>query len=218
MSRPWSYSRLNCYDTCPKQYAYKYVDNLPSARPPGKAAERGTAIHTKAEMYLRGEIPMYPPELQKVAAHAMMLKAKQATAEQKLAVTIEWKPTEWDAPDAYLRAILDINYKDVDTVHVQDWKTGKVYDSHKDQLNLYIAVIAAHVEGKEYIGRCVYIDEGNVSPPKVVAADRVKPIRLMIDGRIKNAEADTIFPTRSGMHCKWCDYSGIHYNGPCTKG
>jgi len=36
-----------------------------------------------------------------------------------------------------------------------------------------------------------------------------------MDGRIKNAEDDTIFPVQPGAGCKWCDYSK-KYGGPCT--
>jgi hypothetical protein len=167
------------------------------------------------EEYLKGERKIYPPEIQQVAAHAMLLKAKGAEPEKKLAVREDWTPTEYDADDVYLRAIIDITYKDGDTVHIQDWKTGRVYDYHKDQLSTYVAVASAHhPEAKEFVVRAIYIDQGVVSTPTRTSADRVKPIRLMLDGRIKNAEADQIWPTRAGPACKYCDYSK-KFGGPC---
>jgi len=79
-----------------------------------------------------------------------------------------------------------------------------------------VAVAAAHhPEATEYRTRLIYIDQGVVTPVKVTLPARLKPIRMMIDGEIKNAESDEIYPTRSGPHCKWCDYSK-KYGGPCS--
>lgn len=214
--RPWSYSRLTTWEECPMQYKYYYIEKLPGSRPPSPAGSRGSEIHKKAELYLLNELKLYPPELQKVSAHAMMLKAKKAKPEVKLAVKEDWTPVDYDSPDVYFRCIIDVHYHEETVCHVQDWKTGKVYDSHADQLEIYVAVAAAHAppETTEYRSRPIYIDQGFVATPKVVTPDRVKPIRLLLDGRIRNAEADTIFPTRAGQHCKWCDYSSRH-GGPC---
>jgi CRISPR/Cas system-associated exonuclease Cas4 (RecB family) len=148
----------------------------------------------------------------------MLLKTKGAKSEQKLAVTDKWEPCDYESTETYLRAIIDIIYVDGEVVHVQDWKTGQVYDSHKAQLDTYVAVAAAHhPEAKAYHARAVYIDQGIVSIPKITAAERVKPIRLLLDGRVKSAEEDTIFPSRHGSHCKWCDYSR-KWGGPCAHG
>ena len=214
--RPWSYSRLSTYDDCPRQYQYKYVERMEGHRPSSPAASRGSELHEKAEQYLLGTLKIYPPEFQRVSGHAMALKAKGAKSEQKLAVTDKWEPCDYEAPEVYLRGIIDVLYTDEDgTVHVQDWKTGQVYDSHPVQMDNYVAIAAAHYpDAPKYVTRLVYIDQGIVTPPKVTESVRVKPIRLMIDGRIKNAEEDTIYPTRSGQHCKWCDYSK-RYGGPC---
>jgi CRISPR/Cas system-associated exonuclease Cas4 (RecB family) len=213
--RPWSYSRLSCYEECPKQFWYRYVENVPSSRPSSPATERGSAIHKTAEEYLLDVHKVYPPELQKVAGHAMLLKSKGAKPEVKLAVKEDWTPTDYDSSDAYFRAIIDIHYVEGNVGHIQDWKTGKVYDSHKVQLETYVAIAAAHYpEATEFRSRCVYIDQGVVSTPTVTPADRIKPIRLLLDGRIKNAESDTVYPTRANPNCKWCGYSKRH-GGPC---
>jgi len=159
---------------------------------------------------------MYPQELQKVSSHTMLLKQKKAQSEVKLAVKQDWSPCDWDDPDAYMRAIIDILYTDqeLNICHIQDWKTGQVYDSHDVQLLDYVPVVAAHYPNMTYQTRLVYIDQGFVSTPKTHAPDRIKPIRLMLDGRIGLAEADTIFPVKPGKHCSRCDYS-IKFGGPC---
>jgi hypothetical protein len=214
--RPWSYSRLSTWETCPAQYRYSYIEKLPGFRPESPAANRGTLLHEKADLYLKGEIKIYPPEFQRVATHLMSLKAKKALSEEKLAAREDWSPCEYKDKDAYFRAIIDVLYMEGPVCNVEDHKTGQVYDSHAIQLSDYVAIAAAHYpDAEEYRTRLIYVDQGIVTKPRITEADRVKPIRLMLDGRIKNAEEDTIFPTRAGSHCKWCDYSR-RYGGPCS--
>lgn len=212
--RPWSHTRLGTYDECPRQYQYSYIERLTGFRPESPAANRGIGIHEKAEGYLLGNLPMYPPELQKVAAHTMMLKAKKAEPEKRLGVKEDWSPCDYADPDAYFRIVIDILYFENKVCHIQDWKSGQVYDKHNSQLEEYTAVAAAHYPDLDYSMRLIYVDQGFLTKPRVVAANRVKPIRIMIDGRIKIAESDKIYPTRAGQHCKWCDYSA-RYGGPC---
>jgi len=220
--RPWSYSRLSCYEECPKQYWYQYVENLPSARPEGVAATRGKTIHFAGEQYLRGELKIYPPEFQKVSGHLMMLKAKDAIPELKMAANDKWEAVDWAAPEAYFRGIIDVHYETEEEdgssiVYIEDFKTGKVYDSHPKQMEMYVSLVASHYEkAKAFVTRLVYIDQGVVTTPKTYDVIRVKPIRLMLDGRIRMAEEDEIFPVRPGQHCRFCDYSQ-RFGGPCPN-
>jgi len=217
--RPWSYSRLSTYEECPKQYWYSYVENMPGFREESPAKDRGRDIHAEAEAYLKGELTMYPSSLQRVAAHAMLLKSKKATSEQSLAVNDKWEPCEYDSTETYLRGIIDISFtqevEDGEEVHVEDWKTGQAYNSHPIQMEMYVALMSAyHPKAVRYVTRLIYTDLGMVTPPKITEPIRIKPIRMMLDGRIANAEADEIFPVRVGSHCKWCEYSS-RYGGPC---
>jgi hypothetical protein len=215
--RPWSYSRLSSYDSCPRKYFFHYVEKRPSSRPPSPAADRGSAIHEKAEKYLKGELAIYPPELQKVAQHAMTLRAKKASSEQKLAVNANWEPCDYESPDVLMRAIIDVLYSDDKVVHIQDWKTGQAYPAHAVQMENYVAVAAAHHPDAERFHTClIYIDQGIVTPARVVHRERVIPIRQLIDARIKNAEEDKEYPARPSVDsCRWCDFSRRH-GGPCA--
>jgi hypothetical protein len=83
----------------------------------------------------------------------------------------------------------------------------------------YVALSASqYPEAEKFETRIIYIDQGVVTPAKVTEVARVKPIRLLLDGRINIAEEDTIFPTTpSARICGWCDYSR-KYGGPCPNG
>jgi len=216
--RPWSYSRKGTYTDCPKQYWYKYVEKMEGFRPPAVAANRGHAIHKAAEDYLRDGM-MYPKELQKVAGHAMALKAKKAMPELKYAVTEKWEPCDYEAPEAYFRGIIDVTWEALPAVGIEDWKSGQVYAEHAKQLEEYVALAAPQYPAAEYfLTRLIYIDQGIITPPKKVPLEKLKPIRIMIDAVIQNAEADTIYPaTPSANACRWCEYHHKH-GGPCALG
>lgn len=214
--RPWSYSRLSTYEDCPKQYWYSYVEKMDGFRPPSPAASRGSEVHSDCEKYLLGELKMYPPSVQKVSAHLMILKAKKAQPELKLAVDDKWEPCDYKDPNAYLRGVIDVLYLEGENLHIEDFKTGQVYASHPTQMENYVAIASAHYpQASVFVTRLIYIDQGIVTPPKRTEAHRLKPIRILMDGRIKNAEDDVIFPVQPGAGCKWCDYSK-KFGGPCA--
>lgn len=218
--RPWSYSRLSCYEDCPKAYWYQYVENMDSFRPSSKSADRGKDIHSEGEEYLLGNAPIYPTSYQKVASHIMGLKSKKAKPEKKMAVNDKWEAVDYKAEDAYFRGIIDVHYETDEgkTVAIEDFKTGQVYDSHKKQMSDYVPLVAAqYPEAEKFVTRLIYIDQGVITPPKVTEKEKLKPIRIMLDGRIANAEADTIFPaTPKPSVCKWCGYSQ-RFGGPCPN-
>lgn len=55
-----SYSRLDVYSQCPEMYYWKYVEKVPEK--PSVWTVGGTAFHTVAEQYLRGELGQVPDE------------------------------------------------------------------------------------------------------------------------------------------------------------
>jgi len=195
------------------------VENLPESKPQSPAAERGTKIHLEGENYLLNKTFLCPPSYQKVSAHVMGLKARRAIPEMKMAVNDKWEPVDYKAPDAYFRGIIDVHYVHEDTLYIEDFKTGQIYDSHPKQMEVYTALAAAeYPEVKEITTRLIYVDQGIVTPPKTVPVERLKPIRMLMDGRIGNAEEETIFPaTPSTNACRFCGYHG-KYGGPCKVG
>ena len=50
-----SYSSLTMYESCPRRYAFRYVEHLPGHVPPGRFAF-GSAVHRAFEVYVRERI------------------------------------------------------------------------------------------------------------------------------------------------------------------
>lgn len=55
-----SFSRIDTYRTCPRQFRYAYVDRLPGQ--PGPHLSFGSSIHTALERFYDRKLPECPPE------------------------------------------------------------------------------------------------------------------------------------------------------------
>jgi putative RecB family exonuclease len=63
----FSHSRLSCFETCPRQYRYRYLDRLPR-RGVGIEAHVGTSVHAALEMLHRRRTEQGQPSLAEVQA------------------------------------------------------------------------------------------------------------------------------------------------------
>jgi len=149
--KAWSYSRISNYLTCPLQFAHKnIIKEIP--QPAYYASERGTAIHKKAEHFVKGNITGMPDELKPFAKELRELKRLQAGTEVDLTFTQGWKPThakDWGG--AWCRVALDSLVIQDELATNIDYKTGKIYDSHELQGLIDAAATFAHFPEVEQV-------------------------------------------------------------------
>lgn len=208
----WSFSRWKDYDTCPAKIKYRYIDKLPSSA--GPAAERGTLIHKKAEDYVNGLYPELPSELSSFRADFKWLKARKAICEEEWAFTREWQPTDWTAPDAWLRMKLDARVVSGSTCVVIDHKTGKQRDEHRMQLGLYaMATFIMAPEVENVNAKLWYLDLGKTTEENYVR-EELDLIKEVWEERVGPMMADEDFAPKPNFLCRYCDYSKDR-GGPC---
>ena len=204
--RAWSYSALEQYELCPRQYAWARIDKLP--QPPSFHLERGIAIHAKAEQYLLGKIRGVPKELKAFSAEFKNLRKVETVPEQKVALTQQWELTEWFASDAWLRIIMDA------TVYIEppllvDFKTGKIYEKNEHQSRLQAIVhMCIEPEVKKVNTEMWYLDQdkikgwtyhrGTLEDDKQHWIDRVEPL----------FKEKKWAPTPNNL-CGWCSFKDI---------
>jgi len=138
---PWSWSKLNSYLTCPRQYYeiqvaknFKQDENV-------EYLFWGIAVHKAFEDNLMEGKP-FEERFKSLEPLANKLNALPGDhyGEQKLAVDIELRPVEYDSPNAWVRAIVDrlVIYNVVGMNF--DYKTGKrKTDSRQLELSSGIA-------------------------------------------------------------------------------
>lgn len=149
---PYSASRINVYDKCPRQFRYKYADKLKKTFQQSVALTKGHIVHFLLEyhelsdgeklkkMKLNAEImdaKFYSKELVKeclgiyrtfiaTTTGKKLLGLFKLQAEGTCGLTKKLVPCEFDDKDVLYRGLIDriAVDKDEDIVYVIDWKTG----------------------------------------------------------------------------------------------
>jgi len=126
----WSYSRLSCWESCPRQFKYRNIDKR--SEPKGPPLLRGIKIHNQLEKYLTGKTDLVPHSCAPMADMLEDLRELDPIVEEKWSFTSAMKNTTWMAKNVYLRVVLDaaLIYEDK-TADVIDHKTGKFRPNDK---------------------------------------------------------------------------------------
>lgn len=147
---PWSYSSLTSYETCPKRYFHiKVAKDVVDV--PGEAARWGSTVHKHLEDRVRDGTPLpasissYEPLVAKIAN-----SPNEKLIECEMAVTRDLKPTEWTAPDAWCRGIVDVGLLTGKRALLLDWKTGK-RKPESTQLQLFAGLAFSHHPHLEHV-------------------------------------------------------------------
>lgn len=138
--RVQSFSSMNTYNTCPKQYYLTYVDPVIPYQETD-ATRWGTEVHLALEEYCRDGKPM-PNGILQFQPFGDKIRALPGDKyyEIEMALTKNLQPTAFDSPDAWVRGIIDVLVVNGDKALVNDWKTGKVR-ADSDQLKLFAGFV-----------------------------------------------------------------------------
>lgn len=230
MSFRWSLSKYGTAEKCGAKYEYKYIKKIPEKR--GAAADRGIEFHKIIENFITRPSPEpLPPGLDYYTQFFNTLRGQEIYPEYKVALTREWKPTSWDAEDAWFIGVLDLKLLErgdgavspeegvkrvIDPVSavIYDWKTGKIYPEHDDQKALYsLAVFSEHPTLQRVRAIHVYTDLGQ---NREVTYDReqMHSLRELWTSRANHLEERKIFIPEPSFMCRYCSFSRGN-GGPC---
>lgn len=209
-----SYSGLSLYKQCPLKWHSAYI--LGQREPPHPKAERGVVLHKMLEDFFNGVTP-YP-----IADKALKpwwrfmedLKMKPGmVAEGEIGCDANWKPMAFDDPAAYARGKKDLHWIDRDTLHLKDWKSGRIYDDHEQQGEFYAAISPDY---DEVTVEFVYLDHPLVTKIWEYSRSDVDEIRKGLAEDIQILRMDTKWEATPGDKCTWCK-KNWRQGGDCTK-
>lgn len=225
----WSFStHQKLRDVCPLRVKLTKVDGLPD--PAGPPAERGNRIHAALEAYAlaaKGEamagILGEPPFPREALAWRPALDARLAAyddfvPEQEVALTTKWAESTWD--EATVRGKLDlVGIVDDETVEVIDYKTGRPYSYHADQLELYALFTFLRYDWCETVAVAAwYLDDpGNVLEDVYARADDFARLERRWRLAVVEDLSRTQFPARRNPYCRNCPFSSRR-GGTCVEG
>lgn len=214
--RPYrhSYSSIKKHRECPRAYALSYISKVPD--PPTAAMDRGTRLHKLAEDYMNAgaEVPV-PYALKKIALRLYQMREHGSAAEAVWLLDHEWEPVE-DQQRAKVKAVIDVHKMGGDNVlRLHDYKSGREYASHADQLELYAAVgLRKYRDADRAEASAIYIDTGHESPSRSIIRDMLPYIIGKWQGHVERVDNDHEFLPTPGGHCERCAYASKN-GGPC---
>lgn len=217
MSKPtrWSYSSLSTYKQCPAKWKFSYIDNIPW--PPSAAMARGSRMHLMAEEFVKGVVDRVHPEIQKIGPQLLMLKSQGAKAEEVWRLKKDWTPAEDDG-ETWIKAIIDVHYVDPEGIlFVKDYKSGQMYDDHREQLELYGLIgLCIHTEAPRVETEAVYMDTGYHGMQTSIIRPMVEKMIAPWDEAANRMMNDEVHAPNPGSACRRCPYSKAK-DGPCDN-
>lgn len=206
----WSLSSLGTWEQCGLKYKLKYVDKISDR--PSEAATRGTDNHALIEAYLKGEVAILPSVLSFYQSFLSGLKLYPVFPEHRIALDKNWSLVDWK--DGWFRCVLDLKLIDGTGAVVYDWKTGKMYDDHYDQKELYaLAVLSENPEITRVRSVHVYLDLNKHTERTYERSDLISR-RQGWEARVSKMEADKEYIPNPSWKCRFCSFSKFK-GGPC---
>lgn len=227
----WSYSRLVDFEQCKLRAKLKYVDRIPEPvrpLPPGKAEhanDRGTRIHTAAELFVQGGIELITElksfEVELLRMREMFAKGK-VSLEGEWAFDKEWTPTSWRSSNAWARIKLDaLVWMSKQHAVVIDYKTGKRHGNeikHREQMNLYqLASFLKYPELDVIDVELWYTDLNELVHMRFTREQGLRFFHGFDTRGQAITNADSFPPNPNLFSCQWCPF-GPRGTGHCAVG
>jgi hypothetical protein len=220
MSYAHSYSGLNKFETCPRQYEWRYIDR--NREPSTEATDWGTRVHGVFEDRINGDTAPLPEGMGQFQwALTPIIQAKAAGAcvltEHKIAMDECGKPVVFDSDKAYVRAIIDLAILGKTYGMLGDFKTGAVRLTSQLKFSAWIAFHTwPAIETLET--RFLFLKFGPGSAePETFKRREVGNLAGNLLPRLKRLEmarASGVFePKRNGLCRKHCPVKSCPYNG-----
>lgn len=229
--KSWSYSVYTQWVKCPRSVCYAKILKV-DMKEDNPKFERGDAMHAAAQTYTtaktaptllpRQDLFKFKPQLDRLR------KYKTKLVEQDWSFTRQWKRTRYDDwKNCWLRIKVDFCgvveqlRNKPGSVEIIDYKSGKVYEDHKQQRSLYalgglqLVQIGELKAGKaaEVTAAHYYTDTG-MTATQEFAMDELPDLMKEWEARVAPMMSDTRYQIQEGHHCKWCRFRKSN-GGPC---
>lgn len=209
-----SYSRLSTFEQCAAKFDYLYVtrnvqDDGNEFTLFGNRVHEGMELIGKAAVEgVSPPIADYPIELQPYVelVRRVAMQPGEKHFELRVAITQEFKPCEWMAPDVWLRGILDVLVLNGSRAVVLDWKTGKVRDN-PTQLQLFAALVfTLYPQVEEVRAAFVWLGHNQLTDSIFHRRDAWRLWEGLVARfrRVEDAVDLGVFKPRPSPLCRWC--------------
>ena len=212
----WSFSKLKNFETCPKRHLeIDILKNFREDEEPGGPLEWGNRVHHALHATLGKGEPL-PSEMEDYKKYVDMVHKLPGKlyVEQKYAITKDFGPTQYFAPNVWYRGIGDVVKISGTRGTILDWKTGAIkVDSV--QLMLMAQCLFSHFPQvmrvhtgyiwlKDDATTIETYDRKDMADSWIGLLDRV--------AQLEHAAATKDYPPKpSGLCVKWCPVASCAY-------
>ena len=214
MPPAWTYSLLEKFETCPKQFFHVKVAR-DVVDPPNVHNEWGTRVHSAFEDALKEGTPL-PEGMTQWQALADKIAALPGVkyTEMKLAIDRAFQPADWKS--SWSRGIADLVVIHKDQAAVLDYKTGKRKPS--EQLDLYANFIFHHhQEVNKVTTGFVWLKDRRIDWTAISREDvpGIWQSFLPRVWKLDSAYERDSWPARPSGLCRgWCPVTSCQFNSP----
>lgn len=226
----WSHSKLGDFEKCKFLAWLKHDQRIPEPQRPLKPGQtelpndRGTRVHTAAELFVNGQADKQVEEMRKFAGefdHLRHLFTKGLVSlEGEWAVDQGWNVTDWRT--GWHRSKVDaIVFPNAHSAIVIDYKTGKKFGNevkHAEQTQLYaLNAVLRYPELEVVTTELWYLDQDDLTRAEFTRSQILR-FKANWDRRGNALTSATSFPPNPNkFSCQWCQY-GPWNGGQCKVG
>ena len=222
---PYSFSKINTYEQCALKFKFLYIDKL-GTYVPNLAMERGSYIHTLLENDTKSKPTSFKfkiatPEQQSECID-IFIKFKQSELGQRyLEVPAQAEvefgmkfvdgvltPCSYYDKEALFRGKIDHSILEGETIHLIDWKTGKVSGFPAPlQLVMYAVWAFAMYPNVNFIRTAfVYVEHENQEKVYEFRREHLDALKKKVIEKIVNMEKEEKFRKSESRLCDYCDF------------
>lgn len=233
---PYSFSKINVYNHCPKKFDFQYIRKIGKFIS-AKALDRGKLIHSFLEHQGNIEDVKASSDYSQVIQSGMLSQDERKDAYKSYKTFTNSDVFKWiDSKTAIFREYpigmdkhLNIKgYSDMDvifrgyidhvcvdeetnTLMIIDWKTGKYKeqeDQSWEQLLYYGISLFSKMPFDNILMMYAYVDHGKVNK-KILKRENIKKYQKALLTNIKNIETASKFDKNEDYLCNWCEFMSV---------
>jgi hypothetical protein len=138
------------------------------------------------------------------------LRNRGMKPEVKWGLNAKWEACEFDDEDCMLRGVMD----GVLEHHVYEFKTGKRYEEHFDQMTMYgMAQLIRHPDVDSVTVTNIYFDSGS-NRQHTYSRDMLGNYMQGFYHKVMQVLNEKEYAPNPSYACRWCDFSR-QKGGPC---
>ena len=219
----WSYSSLALYQQCPKKYYHlKVAKDIKEE--PGEAMTFGNEIHKIAHEYVEQDKPI-PQKYSNIEPALKSLKDMEGKklCENKLGLTIDFKPCGFFDKNVWWRGVADIIIVQGDTILTVDYKTGtkSKYADLKQLEILALALFKHYPEVKRVKAGLLFLFADDFVKTVYSADSQAELWTGWISdvGQLETSVINNVWNAKPNFTCRgWCPVHSCDHNEGARNG